>query len=57
MLSGPATKINNLAALKAVLGLRNFVLYLVFVLVFALVAGLITNALEFLQVLPTDSLY
>lgn len=57
MLSGPATKINNLAALKAVLGLRNFVLYLVFVLVFALVAGLITNALEFLQVLPTDSFY
>ncbi len=46
MLSGPATKITNLAALKAVLGLRNFILYLLFVLIFATATGLIINVLQ-----------
>ena len=45
MLSGPATKINNLAALKAVLGIKNFILYIAFVLIFSIAAGLITNGL------------
>ena len=33
----------NLGALKIVLGLRHFLLYLAYVLLFALLAGLITN--------------
>ena len=43
MVTGPATKITNLGALKAVLGLKNFALYWVFVIVFACVSGLITD--------------
>lgn len=43
MLSGPATKITNITALKAVLGLKNFVFYLLFVLLFSTAAGLIVN--------------
>lgn len=45
MITGPATKITNLGALKIVLGIRRFVLYLLFVMVFSLVTGLITNLL------------
>ncbi|MCI9442691.1 MAG: permease [Ruminococcus sp.] len=45
MITGPATKITNLGALKIVLGARRFVLYLVFVMVFSLVTGLITNTI------------
>lgn len=43
MITGPATKITNLGALKIVLGVRRFVLYLVFVMVFSLVCGLAVN--------------
>lgn len=43
MLSGPATKLTNLSAVKIVLGVRNFMGYLVYSLVFAIVAGLITD--------------
>lgn len=43
MVTGPATKITNLGALKAVLGLKDFALYWVFVIVFACVSGLIVN--------------
>ena len=43
MITGPATKITNLGALKIVLGLRNFLLYWVFVIVFALITGLAVN--------------
>lgn len=39
MLSGPATKLTNLGALKTVLGARNFVLYIAFSLTFAVAAG------------------
>ena len=42
-LPGPATKITNLGALKIVLGLRHFLLYWVFVIVFALMTGLTVN--------------
>jgi uncharacterized membrane protein YraQ (UPF0718 family) len=40
MISGPATKITNLGALKIVLGIKHFVLYWLFVIAFALVSGL-----------------
>ena len=43
MLTGPATKITNLGALKIVLGIRRFLLYWAFVIVFALLTGLVVN--------------
>lgn len=43
MISGPATKITNLGALKIVLGTRNFVFYLVFSVAFALLTGVLTE--------------
>ena len=43
MITGPATKITNLGALKAVLGIRNFILYWVFVILFSLLSGLLVN--------------
>ena len=43
MLTGPATKITNLGALKIVLGVRHFVYYLVFVIVFAMGTGWVVN--------------
>ncbi len=43
MLTGPATKITNLGALKIVLGFRRFLLYLLFVMVFSLMSGIIVN--------------
>ena len=43
MLTGPATKITNLGAVKIVLGLRRFLLYLAFVMVFAFAAGFAVN--------------
>ena len=45
MITGPATKITNLGALKIVLGVRRFVIYLLFVMGFALAAGLLTSLL------------
>ncbi len=43
MITGPATKITNLGALKIVLGIRRFVLYLAFVMLFSLVTGLVAD--------------
>ena len=43
MITGPATKITNLGALKIVLGIRRFVLYLAFVMLFSLVTGLVVD--------------
>ena len=43
MITGPATKITNLGALKTILGFRHFALYLIFVMGFPLITGLITN--------------
>ncbi len=40
MITGPATKITNLGAMKTVLGLRRFLLYLGFSMLFAFVCGL-----------------
>lgn len=45
MITGPATKITNLGAVKIVLGARRFVLYIVYVMVFSFVAGLVVNLL------------
>lgn len=43
MITGPATKITNLGALKIVLGAKNFALYVVFVIAFSLICGFIVN--------------
>jgi uncharacterized membrane protein YraQ (UPF0718 family) len=43
MITGPATKITNLGAVKIVLGVKNFVLYLAFVLLAALASGLLVD--------------
>ncbi|GLC80733.1 permease [Lacrimispora brassicae] len=43
MITGPATKITNLGALKIVLGAKRFILYIAYVMVFALVTGLAVN--------------
>ena len=45
MLTGPSTKITNLGALKIVLGIKRFLLYLLFVMVFSFVSGIIVNAI------------
>lgn len=43
MVTGPATKITNLGALKIVLGIRRFLLYLAFVMLFSLGTGIVVN--------------
>lgn len=43
MITGPATKITNLGALKIVLGVKHFALYIAFIMVFALLCGFVVN--------------
>lgn len=43
MITGPATKITNLGALKIVLGFRHFLIYLIYVMGFSMAAGLMVN--------------
>lgn len=43
MITGPSTKITNLGALKIVLGIKNFAIYIAFVIVFSLVSGIVIN--------------
>lgn len=43
MITGPATKITNLGALKIVLGIKHFIYYLVYVMLFALLSGLLVD--------------
>lgn len=45
MITGPSTKITNLGALKIVLGIKNFVIYIAFVMVFSFATGLVVNLL------------
>ena len=45
MLTGPSTKITNLGALKIVLEFRLFLFYLIFVMAFSFLAGLVVNLL------------
>ncbi len=46
MLTGPATKITNLGAVKIVLGIKKFLLYLAFVMIYAYLSGFIVDVLE-----------
>ena len=46
MITGPATKITNLGALKVVLGIRHFVLYWAYVIVFSCLTGLLINMIR-----------
>ena len=43
MLTGPATKITNLGAIKIVVGLKHFVFYFLFVMAFSLITGIVVN--------------
>ena len=43
MITGPATKITNLGALKIVLGAKRFGLYLLFTILFAFITGIIID--------------
>ena len=45
MITGPATKITNLGALKVVLGIRHFIYYWLFVILFSVLCGLLVNTL------------
>ena len=43
MITGPATKITNLGALKICLGIKNFIIYIAYTVVFSLITGCIIN--------------
>ena len=45
MLTGPATKITNLGAVKIVLGAKHFALYWAFIILFSLLTGWVINIL------------
>ena len=45
MLAGAATKITNLTAVKIILGAGNFILYIVFNIIFSICAGLLANVI------------
>lgn len=45
MITGPATKITNLGAVKIVLGMKRFVLYLLYVMAFSFLAGVAVNVI------------
>jgi uncharacterized membrane protein YraQ (UPF0718 family) len=45
MVSGSATKLTNLGALKIALGAKNFVIYILYVLIFSVVIGLLIDLL------------
>ncbi len=45
IVTGPATKITNLGAVKIVLGMRRFLLYLAFILMYAFMCGILINLL------------
>ena len=52
MLTGPATKITNLGALKIVMGVRRFLLYIAFVMAFSFVTGIVVNLIFSMEVFP-----
>ena len=43
MITGPATKITNLGALKIALGVKHFAFYIAFVILFSLLTGVLVN--------------
>ncbi|WP_319579674.1 permease [uncultured Methanospirillum sp.] len=44
MITGPATKITNLGAVKIILGAKNFTIYILYVWIFAVISGVLINA-------------
>lgn len=47
MITGPATKITNLGAVKIVLGIKRFILYIAFVMIFSLATGVLINLMVY----------
>ena len=45
MITGPATKITNLGALKIVLGMKRFMIYILFAMLFAFLTGMLVNGM------------
>lgn len=45
MITGPATKITNLGAMRGILGGKRFLLYILFSISFALVRGLLVDTM------------
>ena len=45
MITGPATKITNLGALKICLGMKHFVIYILYTIIFSLISGMVVNLL------------
>lgn len=43
MITGPATKITNLGALKIAMGWKRFLLYIAFVMAFSFLTGIVVN--------------
>lgn len=43
MLTGPATKITNIGAVKIVLGIKKFTIYIAYIMTFSLLTGFIVN--------------
>lgn len=43
MLTGPSTKITNLGALKIVLGIRRFLIFIAYVMAFSFITGIVVN--------------
>jgi uncharacterized protein len=48
MITGPATKLTNLSAVKAILGIRNFTFYLAYNIAIAIIAGFSVDTLYLL---------
>ncbi len=46
MITGPATKITNLGAVKIVLGVKRFILYILFSVLFAALTGIIIDGVR-----------
>ena len=43
VITGPATKITNLGALKICLGIKNFIIYILYTIGFSIICGVLTN--------------
>ena len=45
MITGSAIKITNLGALKIVLGIKHFIIYLIYIILFAFLSGFVIDLL------------
>ena len=43
MITGPVTKITNLGAIKICLGIKNFIIYIIYTILFSIASGIIVN--------------